>query len=53
MDFLNFLDDALMLASIKEFNLRLMRKGGCIFNRYHCFDLADQALRTDNLNFDE
>jgi predicted GIY-YIG superfamily endonuclease len=53
MDFLNFLDDDLMLASIKEFNLRLMKKRGCIFNRYHCFDLADQALRTDNLNVDK
>jgi hypothetical protein len=52
-DFLNFLDDKPMLNAIKEFNLRLMRKGGCIFNRYHCFDLVDQALRTDNLDFGE
>jgi predicted GIY-YIG superfamily endonuclease len=51
-DLLNFLDDEKTLDAIKEFNLRLMRKGGCIFNRYHCFDLADRALSTDNLNFD-
>ncbi len=53
LDFLNFLDEEPALDSIKEFNLRLMRKGGCIFNRYHCFDLADEALRTDNLGFAE
>lgn len=35
----------------KVFNLNLMRKGGCIFNRYHCFDLADEALRIDNIEY--
>lgn len=53
VDFLNLLDDTPILDAIKEFNLRLMRKGGCIFNRYHCFDLADEALRIDNLEFDK
>ncbi|HXI00736.1 MAG TPA: GIY-YIG nuclease family protein [Sphingobacteriaceae bacterium] len=52
VEFLNLLNDATILDAIKEFNLRLMRKGGCIFNRYHCFDLADEALRMDNLEFD-
>jgi len=49
MEFLDFLDDIPIRDAIKEFNLRLMRKGGCMFNRYHCFDVADQAFRTDNL----
>lgn len=43
-EFFDFLADPNILASIKEFNLRLMRKGGCIYNRYHCFDLADVAI---------
>jgi predicted GIY-YIG superfamily endonuclease len=43
-EFLDFLEDLSVLNSIKEFNLRLMRKGGCVFNRYHCFGLADEAL---------
>ena len=37
--------------AIKDFNLRLFRKGGCIWNRYHCFSLADEALRLDNINW--
>jgi hypothetical protein len=49
IEFLDFLYDRPISDSIKDFNLRLMRKGGCIFNRYHCFDLADEAVRTDNL----
>jgi len=49
VEFLDFLYDRPISDAIKEFNLRLMRKGGCIFNRYHCFDLADEAVRTDNL----
>jgi len=53
VEFLNLLDDVPIMDAIKEFNLRLMRKGGCIFNRYHCFDLADEALRIDNLEFDK
>lgn len=48
-EFLNFLYDKPVSDSIKEFNLRLLRKGGCIFGRYHCFDLADEAVRADNL----
>lgn len=35
----------------KVFNLNLMRKGGCNSNRYHCFDLADEALRVDNIEY--
>lgn len=49
IEFLDFLYDKPISDAIKDFNLRLMRKGGCVFNRYHCFDLADEAVRTDNL----
>ena len=49
IEFLDFLYDRPISDAIKDFNLRLMRKGGCTFNRYHCFDLADEAVRTDNL----
>lgn len=49
IEFLDFLYDKPISDAIKEFNLRLLRKGGCIFSRYHSFDLADEAVRTDNL----
>lgn len=49
VEFLDFLYDRPISDAIKDFNLRLMRKGGCTFNRYHSFDLADEAVRTDNL----
>ncbi|GEO07198.1 hypothetical protein AAE02nite_48620 [Adhaeribacter aerolatus] len=49
IEFLDFLYDRPISDAIKDFNLRLLRKGGCIFNRYHSFDLADEAVRTDNL----
>jgi len=45
-DIMELLDDTLVLDAMRDFNLRLMQKGGCIYNRYHCFDLADKALRT-------
>ncbi len=50
-EFFDFLYDPPVSDAIKLFNLRLMRKGSCINNRYHCFDLADYAVRTDNLNW--
>jgi hypothetical protein len=49
IEFLDFLYDRPISNAIKDFNLRLMRKGGCTFSRYHCFDLADEAVRTDNI----
>ncbi len=49
IEFLDFLYDKGISDAIKDFNLRLMRKGKCIFNRYHSLDLADEAVRTDNL----
>jgi hypothetical protein len=48
-EFFDLLDDPDIFKAIKTFNLRLLRKGPCIFSRYHCFDLADEVLRTDNL----
>lgn len=30
-----------IVTSIKEMNLRLMRKGGTIYSPFHCFDLAN------------
>ncbi|MEO5783109.1 MAG: GIY-YIG nuclease family protein [Ginsengibacter sp.] len=37
----NFLiTETKILESIKELNLRLMRKGGTIYSPYHCFDLV-------------
>ena len=31
------------LRSIREMNLRLMRRGGTIYSPYHCFDLAQEV----------
>ena len=31
--------------SIREMNLRLMRRGGTVYSPYHCFDLVADALR--------
>lgn len=41
---LNFLQDVDVLKAIRLFNLRLMRKGPCTYNRYHCLDLADRLV---------
>ena len=38
------LSDADFIPSLRELNLRLMRKGATVFNRYHCFPLADRLL---------
>ena len=37
-----------IVASIKELNLRLMRKGGTIYSPYHCFDLVKDVLETND-----
>lgn len=39
---LELIRDSHVLQAIRLFNLRLMKKGPCMFSRYHCFDLADQ-----------
>ena len=46
---LNDLEDILLtepkiVNSIKELNLRLMRKGGTIYSPFHCFDLVKNVL---------
>lgn len=38
---LAFLDEPIIMQSIKEFNLRLMRKGAGFNKSSHCMDLAD------------
>jgi hypothetical protein len=48
-EFFDILYDPDIYLAVKTFNLRLMRKGPCIFSRFHSFDLADEALRTDDL----
>lgn len=49
VEFNDFLFTEGIIDAAKDFNLRLMRKGGCVWNRYHCFDLADLALDTSDL----
>jgi hypothetical protein len=41
---LRFLHDPILLHAIRVFNMRLMKKGACNYNRYHCFDLADRLV---------
>ena len=48
-EFFAFFDEPDAYEAIRTFNLRLMRKGACNNSRYHCFDLADEMLRTDNM----
>ena len=43
-EFYEFIQLTGVMEAIKTFNLRLMRKGGCQWKRYHCFELADIAL---------
>jgi hypothetical protein len=45
------LRDPAVLRSIRLFNWRLMKKGPCMFSRYHCFALADRFYdqTTDSL----
>lgn len=50
--FEDFLYHAPVSDAIKEFNLRLMRKGGCVYNRYHCFDFADEVLSLEKTGFE-
>ncbi len=38
---LRLIHDPDIVRAIREFNLRLARKGPCTFSRYHCFGLAD------------
>ena len=38
------LQNEIILSGIRLFNLRLMKKGACMFSRYHCFSLADKII---------
>lgn len=44
VDSLRFIDEPIVQACIRTFNLRLMKKGACVYGRYHCLDLADHLL---------
>lgn len=46
-DFEEFIYERVVSDAIKEFNWRLMKKGGCNNNRYHCFHLADAILEDE------
>jgi hypothetical protein len=39
-----FLQQSEIITAIRLFNIRLMKKGACVYSRYHCFDLADRLL---------
>lgn len=39
-----FLTEPRFIRSARLFNLRLMRKGGTIYSKFHCFDLVDDIL---------
>lgn len=41
---LKLISDKDILQAIKIFNLRLMKKGACTYNRYHCLSLADRLI---------
>jgi hypothetical protein len=39
-----FLTEPRFIKSARIFNIRLMRKGGTIYSKFHCFDLVDDVL---------
>jgi hypothetical protein len=36
--------DVDIMRAVRTFNLRLMKKGACVYNRYHCLSLADRII---------
>ncbi|MBA3785978.1 MAG: hypothetical protein H0X15_10675 [Acidobacteria bacterium] len=42
-----FMQQREIISAMRLFNLRLMKKGACIYSRYHCMDLADRLIRTN------
>jgi hypothetical protein len=42
---LNFIHDPEILPAVRLFNLRLSKKGACVYSRYHCLDLADKLVQ--------
>jgi hypothetical protein len=41
-----FLQQKEIISAVRLFNLRLMKKGACVYRRYHCMDLADRLICT-------
>lgn len=41
------LANPLMKQAIREFNMRLIRKGPTVSSKFHCFDLADRLVEGD------
>ncbi len=39
-----FMQQREIISAMRLFNLRLMKKGACIYSRYHCMDLADRLI---------
>lgn len=39
-----FITDSSIITAIRLLNLRLMKKGPCIYGRFHCMDLADRVI---------
>jgi hypothetical protein len=44
------LTDPAVQSAAGLLNLRLMRKGGNLFARFHCFELADQLIGEESGN---
>lgn len=44
-ELMSFLKEPRFINSARTFNLRLMRKGGTIYSKFHCFDFVDDVLR--------
>ena len=42
-----FMQQREIISAMRLFNLRLMKKGACIYSRYHCMDLADRLIHTN------
>jgi hypothetical protein len=47
---LSLMDDINIVKAIRLFNLRLMKKGACMYSRYHCMDLSDRLIGDDTNN---
>lgn len=43
-DALKMMRDVDIIRAVRTFNLRLMKKGACVYNRYHCLSLADRLV---------
>jgi hypothetical protein len=41
---MKIIQDKDILRAVRLFNMRLMKKGACIYNRYHCLGLADNLI---------